>query len=110
MLKKVVKSSEIDEVTAKSKISANKEWTDFSAGEDTKRNSKFLDNKLSTDFGAWDKHTTAFGSKMLKRMGYDGGLRKSGNGIISQKGPHLLPEALSQWESKRKNLSGTKPK
>ena len=29
MLKKVVKSSEIDEVTAKSKISANKEWTDF---------------------------------------------------------------------------------
>ena len=47
---------------------------------------QFTDNRkgLSTDFGAWEQHTTAFGSKMLKRMGYSGGgLGKSGKGIVT---------------------------
>ena len=34
-------------------------------------------------FGAWEIHSTGFGSKMLKKMGYGGkGLGKSGEGII----------------------------
>ena len=36
------------------------------------------------DFAAWENHTTSFGSKMLKKMGYDGrGLGKDGNGIVN---------------------------
>ena len=53
---------------------------------DSKHNDQLAYNKnsQSTDFGAWEQHTTAFGSKMLKRMGYaGGGLGKSGNGIVS---------------------------
>ena len=36
------------------------------------------------NFAAWETHTTCFGSKMLKKMGYAGrGLGKTGNGIVN---------------------------
>ena len=38
-----------------------------------------IDNK---QFGMWEKHSNGFGSKMLKKMGFNGrGLGKTGNGI-----------------------------
>ena len=39
----------------------------------------FIDN---TDFGAWEKHSNAFGSRMLRKFGYNGGgIGKHGDGI-----------------------------
>merc|ERR1712013_266865 len=69
-------------------VSAGGSKNNFVSGKSSSRRPAFKGDPLryrknTKQFGAWEKHSSGFGSKMLEKMGYTGkGLGKSGDGII----------------------------